>query len=328
MKRVFSFFTVTALVLLVSLNGCVQEDPAKPMEIDWSRTATLKGVVMVNSDVTKVSSDQVWRAADITSDNFIVTINYPDLANGATGVYTVPKENIVYTKSDGYTIVAPVGLYGTTIRIKVTDFNGTLLRMVDFESTNLDVVWRSSDQEKAVSNVMGGETRYVQDIMLDGNEFSHYSQILKDGVNYKSAVIYGVIRVYRDLTEPNVFSAPPTANIRVSIPLSHLVNGSKGEYTVPSNQINYSAVDGSFTVKIPIPETGSMNVHIRISDFNWSLKQLDEQTVSVTWKASNLHESLTSVWVSSNDNGRILPAPASPLTIDLRASNVNHWEPR
>jgi len=328
MKRVFSFFAATVIILSTGMNSCTK-DTAKPLEVDWNRTATVKGAVLVNSDVTKITSEQVYAAADITVDNFIVTIDYGELTTGASGTYTLPKDKILYNESDGtYTIVAPVGANGTTINVKVADFPGSLRKMAELVATPYDVVWKSSSFPKSIVNVMPGEIRYNNNILLDGNTSSHYSIVVSDGIINNTATLYGKLLILRDLT-PNPSKDPEpagisAADIDVTIPNSYFVVGQIGDYKVPNNHIKYDTNDGFYTIKIPLP-LNSMTVSVKINDFYGTLKQSDGTNINVTWKASSAYN--ISSTVSFDDNEKSINLGEKILYGSNFYEGI-HWERR
>ena len=328
MKRIFSFFSVTAIILSSSLNSCTH-DTAKPLEVDWNRTATVKGVVLVNSDVSVITSEQMYTAADISANNFRVEIDYADLVTGASGTFFLPKNKITYDNTDGtFSMVVPVGTNGSLIEIYVTEFPGKLRKMAELEAKTYDVVWRAPSMDVFV---MPGETNHNNNFLLDGNNRLHYSEVTQDGLSNNTAIIYGKILIYRDLTkpystdncEPAESDAISKAHFNVEIPNFYFIEEQIGKYTVPSNQITYNN-DGSFTIRVPLPMYSIyiMPVSIKINDFDGSLKQANGQIIEVKWKASTLTNISTTVY--SDDNERIIPLE----DIILRGNIGSHWESR
>lgn len=142
MKKVFSFFALAAIVLSVGLNSCSKDDPADALNVDTERTATLKGKVLINANET----DPRWSApATVT---ITATVPYNSLNSKATGNYVVPKENITYTAATGeFTIIAPVGVTGSTISVTLDQFPGTVTQ----SAGTINVIWNKSEGSEKVT---------------------------------------------------------------------------------------------------------------------------------------------------------------------------------
>ena len=172
MKRVYSFFVTAAICLSLGVNGCTDEDPAKPLDIDMQRTATIQGVLLHNAD--EEQSPQKWSVLprSFTVDNFFVTVDYEDLTDDfRTGTYILPKSMISYNNSNGtYHITVPVGKNSTYVEINITSFEGELIQSdgkkiavrwwSDFSWNNLypgdvwelDFLWYSSENDPVIKN--------------------------------------------------------------------------------------------------------------------------------------------------------------------------------
>ena len=169
MKSVSKFYAMAAVALSLGLSNCAKEDPAKPLEIDQTRTATIKGVVLINADITKAPADQKYSAAPIKATDFVVTIPYDAFNSGASGTYFLPKDKINYNASTGeFTITVPVGGNGTTdVSIVISDFLGTLKKNVSGTDKTVDVIWLASKNiHKRAPSVSPGQVVYVDDIKL------------------------------------------------------------------------------------------------------------------------------------------------------------------
>ena len=104
MKSICNLFMMAVFSLSLGLAGCVKEDPAKPLEIDWSRTAKIEGTFLINWDVSSLDPlDQVYSPPDITNESFVVTIDYWDLISRVGGTYYLPKKHIIYVFYVGIT---------------------------------------------------------------------------------------------------------------------------------------------------------------------------------------------------------------------------------
>ena len=134
MKKVFSFFAATAVMLSVGLSSCAEEDPAKPLEVDWDKVATVKGTIFyvpdANDNKLKASSNIKIRA----------TIPYNSIfpGMGFSGNYVIPEGKIDYSSSTGeYSFPVPVEATGN-VTITVEDFTG-----IRKNTSNVDeaVIW-------------------------------------------------------------------------------------------------------------------------------------------------------------------------------------------
>jgi len=158
MKKVFSFFALTAIGLSLGVSSCSNEDPAKPLDINLKRTATIKGALLYVSDETEAAPG-VWSAPNVNEDDFYVTVNYSELTgnNNAKGVYVLPKDKIKYAKKDGtFTITVPVGISDTWVNVKINSFEGEVkIGSNDYFSA----IW---DSKVGVACVAPSEVTYLQ----------------------------------------------------------------------------------------------------------------------------------------------------------------------
>jgi len=140
MKRVFSFFLVIAIFLSLGVNSCTNEDPAKPLDVNLKRTATIKVVLLIDNDETDMITK--WTTPKDLRDYFYVTVDYSDLIDCEDcGKYVLPNDRITYSNGT-YSFEAPVGINPTTVNIRISAFEGEVKQGPD---TYVDVVWSSSE---------------------------------------------------------------------------------------------------------------------------------------------------------------------------------------
>jgi len=153
MKRVYIFLATAIVGLSFGLTGCVQEDPAKPFDIDWSRTATVTGKIFI----TNGSIYQVPYNMD--SKDFIVSVPYRSFNSGASGRYRLPNDRIVYNRNNGeFTITVPVGNGPTRVYVDFSDFPDAI---GEYE----EVIWKASNCGKS-ARVLPGQTIDLGDINI------------------------------------------------------------------------------------------------------------------------------------------------------------------
>jgi hypothetical protein len=182
MKSVSSLFVMAVVALSLGVSGCAKEDPAKPLEVDWNRTGTVKGTILINPDITKAADEQKYSAPAITSSNFVVSIPYADLNAGAGGTYII-KDKLTYNSSTGeFTVTVPVGVGGARVTIKMSDFEGTLKKEVGGTDKTVDVIWKASTKSVTNKEVAPGAVVYLDNWILDPAASSACCEdIKKDG---------------------------------------------------------------------------------------------------------------------------------------------------
>jgi len=97
------------------------EDPAKPIEIDWTKTGTVTGKLLYVNDLN--ITNPVYKAPPGNDIEIYATIPYDDIVPGISGTYVIPKEKIKY-ESGTYTIETPVGNSGGSVYVSISDFYG------------------------------------------------------------------------------------------------------------------------------------------------------------------------------------------------------------
>jgi len=188
MKKVSIFLAVAFVATALGFTGCASEDPAKPLEVDWNRTAVLKGTILINADISKVRADQKLSAPPTTFDKeaFIVSIPYSSLNSGASGTYILPKEKIVYRNGE-FTITVPVGVSGSTVTVKIDDFAGTLKKTIGTDDKTVDVIWKPSavvGTSGSSKTLSPGQTAYFDNWILDAYYTTtppYYTEVKADG---------------------------------------------------------------------------------------------------------------------------------------------------
>jgi len=156
MKKFLYFFCATAMVLSLGLSSCVKEDPARPLEVDLSKTATVQGRILFNTDLTL--TEPVLTAPSAANVTITARINYSSIVNGGSGVHII--QNITYNASTGdFTIQVPVSEWGGTVTISINDFTGTQ-RQQDFSVTPTSTIVRNGRWSGTISSpfVAAGET--------------------------------------------------------------------------------------------------------------------------------------------------------------------------
>ena len=166
MKNVSNFMVLAVIMLSLGLVSCVKEDPAKPLDVDWTRTAVVKGTLLYNTDLNKPLSEQKWSAPAITSDAFVVTVPYSSLNSGASGTYRVPNKDISYNSNGEFSVTVPVGVNATTITVKVSDFAGS--RKLAGADRAVDGIWSFTvgSNPRTVS-LMPGQTGFITNWYVD-----------------------------------------------------------------------------------------------------------------------------------------------------------------
>jgi len=127
MKKALNFFAGTALLLSVGLFGCLKEDPAKQLEVDWNKTGIVSGKILYVNDVsgTPPYKYEAPRAQDVALRAIVA---YSDFVDGAGGVYQIPNDKITYDPATGvFTVEVPTGDKGGEVEIMMSDFVGTRL---------------------------------------------------------------------------------------------------------------------------------------------------------------------------------------------------------
>ena len=179
MKSACNLIMMAVFVLSLGLSGCVEEDPAKPLEVDWSRTATLKGKILINEDIS-TGKPQRWTSPNITNQYFVVTMDYSELITTATGVYFLPNEKIDYNRNTGvFIITVPVGIYPMDISVHMTNFDGQLIKDrvgVSDETETFNIIWQASKLNGKAEGVRVGDNFSFGTWTLDGNNASDYAE--------------------------------------------------------------------------------------------------------------------------------------------------------
>jgi len=166
MKKVFNFFVSAAIGLsTVVFSSCeAKEDPAKPVEVNMAKTATINGRLLCNVDRTL--AEQRLTAPPTTSVDLGASIEYHFIRSGLLGTYVI--DNITYNPTTGdFTIVVPVGNDGGTVNIWLSPFTGTQRQFGIGGSVERAGSWSAS-----ISNqfVRPGQTIIIPTIELTFNE--------------------------------------------------------------------------------------------------------------------------------------------------------------
>ena len=185
MKKVVNLFVAAAMGLPLVFSSCAKEDPAKPLEVNWNRTAVLKGTLLINADITKDRADQKLSAPSITRDAFFVSIPYSSLNSEAEGDYILPKDKIEYKTNGEFTITAPVGVSATKVTVRVSDFSGTLKKTISGTDKTIDVIWKPSKivgVDGSSLSLSPGGTAYFPNWILDAFiSEDYYTEVKSDG---------------------------------------------------------------------------------------------------------------------------------------------------
>lgn len=122
-KRRFTLFVMLAAIIALSFNACKQEDPAKPLEVNLDKKATIKGTVAVNIFTTYdyATYEPITRSAfSLTASIANADLNL--LADGNTGTWSKVFRNEYYNESTSqYEIDVPVGEYPTKVDLVLSD---------------------------------------------------------------------------------------------------------------------------------------------------------------------------------------------------------------
>jgi hypothetical protein len=148
MKK-FSFLAMTTLFLFIGLYSCSNDDPAEPLSVDWKRTATIYGKILI--DTNPNASPRTWNTPSEVS--FTAFVPYRALNSRASeGYYYIPQDKITYDSSTGIvTVIAPVGLQGAKVTVRFSEFKGK----VTSGGKEINVIWK--DYPKDIDVFPGGE---------------------------------------------------------------------------------------------------------------------------------------------------------------------------
>ena len=127
MKKVFCFFAAAAIGLPLMLSSCAKEDPAKPLEVNLSKTGTFKTTILAVTNTTV--TPQTYAAAPITKENIVATVLLrqlnPGLGASNTSTYLVPNSDIDYNASTGVLeIKVPTVDAGVTLTVSIISASG------------------------------------------------------------------------------------------------------------------------------------------------------------------------------------------------------------
>ena len=112
MKKIFSFFALTAMVLSMGLTGCSNEDPAEPLVVNTNKTATINGIAHATLDATSTNVQYAPSGTKI----YLKTKYSNLLSNGST--------------TNDYVVETTVGVNGEfSANVPVSD-NGTAYTVV------------------------------------------------------------------------------------------------------------------------------------------------------------------------------------------------------
>ena len=169
MKKVNLIFASAAFALSVGLSGCAKEDPAKPLEINLNKTATIKGTVLYveNHSVT----EPTYKAAPISGSDIKIKIPYSDLNSLYMGYdyYIVESKNISCSNGE-FTATIPATDSGVEFEIEFGDFEGKY----NTGSKELNVLWMCNST--ASGTVSTNET-----INVGPTEYNLYVILVKPG---------------------------------------------------------------------------------------------------------------------------------------------------
>jgi len=146
---------MTIVCLSFGLKGCVQEDPAKPLEIDLDRVATLTGKMLIQFG----NSTQAPHI--MSNTDFIVSVPNSSFKYNATGHYVLPKDKIIYVKENGeFTIFVPVGYGATSVIIDFSDFSEAI-------NGTAEVIWKASNSiYRQTQQITSGQTINLGTIII------------------------------------------------------------------------------------------------------------------------------------------------------------------
>lgn len=135
-KRKFTIVLLLAALFALSFNSCKQEDPAKPLEVNMEKYATIKGPVLVYMDETVDAPS----FSSIPLNHFSLTTSIANsdlnlLAVGNTGNWTeIFRGNEHYdTVSGMFTIRVPVGEGPTKVDLTLSDVHVGNYRYFDWD---------------------------------------------------------------------------------------------------------------------------------------------------------------------------------------------------
>lgn len=167
-KQLKNVFVTAMLAVGLLFSSCAKEDPAIPLNVNMDQTATIHGKILVNKN--EAATTQTWSAPD--DFNVIATVPYSSLNSSAIGDYVIPSENISYNKSAGeFTIKAPVGIEGSNVTVKFSDFKGSVRANKGGKELIYSVIWKGKSAN--TGKIYPNETFYLPTWKLNGS--AHYT---------------------------------------------------------------------------------------------------------------------------------------------------------
>lgn len=267
MKKNFTLFAAAAVALSLGLSSC-DKDTAEALNVDTSRTATVRGTIMVKSDISVAEHLQVFAPAQIEAKDIIATLDNSKFASGATGKYTVSEENITYDAATGaYTIVTPTNVAGDAELTVDVSFVGSLKSKENGVEKDTEVIWKKTTADKTAGLRENSINALL--ITFDGNnasDFTPASYTDANGLNLShTATIKGKIMVQADVNSPGGVTAWTPAGITAEHIMIGVKRSELGDteaatkdksYYVPASQITYNA-DGTYEAKVPVKADGT-----------------------------------------------------------------------
>jgi len=166
MKKVSILSAIVLSSLVIGVTSCKKEDPAKALKVNLEQTATVNGKILINAN----ESDSLPKWSAPQNVQILASVPYNQLNSNAYGNYTINSVN--YNPATGeFTVVAPVGVNGSSIDIKIVDFKGTVITPVwvdtAYVNKTINVLWNGTSGNTPY--LVPGEVYTLPTFELDGD---------------------------------------------------------------------------------------------------------------------------------------------------------------
>jgi hypothetical protein len=167
MKKLFLSFFALAMGMTV-FTSCEKEETASPLTIDKTQTATMKGYLFADLDLTKAGLEVVPAGTKV----FGYITNADILDNSANGLW---KDTVVVGTDGSYTFTFPIGFTSSTLNIVPLAFEFEQVQGFGVYDTTLPKVFANAGTTSA-SATAGG---VIPQLSYTGTIRNDYQQMTK-----------------------------------------------------------------------------------------------------------------------------------------------------